>query len=333
MKKLLGLAWLAVAASLYGQEAASGEAAGLPAEQYAHILTDGHHTMLADTLGRPGRGEEVEISRDYYIGRYAVTNAEWADFLSATGRRAPRYWPEGGIPEGRRKHPVVWVSYDDALAYCDWLETLHPGYVFRLPTQGEWEYAAVGNRRTAYPWGNSSETTYKDGVLTSRFNYNAVFGAAVLQDSDRTATYVHRKSTRHGEQERVGQIISIGRNGQVSGWINHRNYTGLVYTDIFREVNDAGGYTCPVDSYPDGAGPFGCYNMSGNCWEWTSTVERATNGAEKGQAVNIIKGGSWYATSRSCKASYRGEGRKPGGRYATVGFRVVVEKKGNNRQK
>ena len=41
--------------------------------------------------------------------------------------------------------------------------------------------------------------------------------------------------------------------------------------------------------------------MSGNCWEWTSTEEIASNGAEKGQLTNTVKGGSWYATALSCR--------------------------------
>ena len=318
----------AAAARIPAHQGRAARAAGtLPEGRYAPILTDGHHTRLADARGGPGEGETVTISRDYHIGRYAVSNEEWAAFLAATGRDAPPYWPNGEIPTGRGRHPVVWVSYDDACAYCDWLGTRHPGFAFRLPTQGDWEYAAVGDRRTAYPWGDDAGTVYKDGTLAARFNHNAVFGAALLREPGRLATYTHKDSPRRGEREAVGRILSIDGNGQVRGWINHRDHTGLVYTDLFREVNDAGGHTCPVDSYPDGISPFGCYNMSGNCWEWTSSVERATNGAEKGQTVNVIKGGSWYATARSCKASYRGEGRKPNGRYATVGLRVIAERK------
>lgn len=325
-KALLGIAWLFVAATLCSQELVEESGLGLPKGQYAHILTDGRYTLLADTLNRFGQGEEVEIAHDYYIGKYAVTNGEWAAFLAATRRQVPRHWVDGRIPAGRERHPVVWVSYDDALAYCDWLEDFYPGYDFRLPTQAEWEYAAVGEQRTCYPWGDDAGTSYVGGALASKFNYNAVLGAALLREPDRLATYCHKKSAKYGEQVPVGRIIAISESGRLSGWINHRDYTGLVYTDIFQEVNDAGGYTCSVNSYPEGASLSGCYNMSGNCWEWTSTVERATHGAEKGQLVNVIKGGSWYATSQSCKVSYRGEGRYSKGRYATVGFRVVAEK-------
>ena len=67
--------------------------------------------------------------------------------------------------------------------------------------------------------------------------------------------------------------------------------------------------------------------MCGNCWEWTSSIEVAQNGAEKGQSVNVIRGGSWYANASSCKTSFRGEGRKASSVYNTVGFRLVAEQK------
>lgn len=299
----------------------------LSTDLFAHITSQGTYTMQADKGNHLGLGEEVAISTDFYMARHAVSNQQWRQFLDATEGTAPSYWADGKIPEGKEQHPVVWVSADEAQAYCKWLETQYPDYTFRLPTQGEWEYTACGSQRTVYPWGNDADVTYLDGVLTSRFNFNAVIGAYILQNPEQMATFNNPKSTRYGEQEQVKNIFSINSEGNVTGWIDHGNYLGFVYTDIFTAINEAGGYTCAIDAYPDGVSPWGCYNMSGNCWEWTSTIEEATNGAEKGQMVNIIKGGSWYATKGSCKVSYRGEGRKGSGRYATVGIRVVAEKR------
>lgn len=299
----------------------------LPTDLFTHITSDGTYTMLADKDNHIGSGEQVAISKDFYMARYAVSNAQWLQFMTATGQQTPSYWSGGAIPEGKEQHPVVWVSADEAQAYCKWLETQYPDYAFRLPTQGEWEYAACGSQRTVYPWGNDADVTYQDGVLTSRFNFNAVVGAYILQNPNQLATFNNPKSTRYGEQEQVKNIFSISSEGNVTGWIDHGNYLGFVYTDLFTAINETGGYTCAVDAYPDGVSPWGCYNMSGNCWEWTSTIEEATNGAEKGQMVSVIKGGSWYATKGSCKVSYRGEGRKGSGHYATVGIRVVAEKR------
>ena len=68
--------------------------------------------------------------------------------------------------------------------------------------------------------------------------------------------------------------------------------------------------------------------MLGNSWDWTSSVIVAVNGAEAGQSVNAVRGGSWYATKASCALTYRGEGRAPRTGFATVGFRLVAVRTG-----
>jgi serine/threonine-protein kinase len=83
----------------------------------------------------------------YWIGRTEVTNAQYLEFVRATGRRAPDHWSGGEIPSGIERFPVVLVSWDDARAYCDWAGG-------RLPSELEWEKAARGTGGRIFPWGD-----------------------------------------------------------------------------------------------------------------------------------------------------------------------------------
>ena len=90
---------------------------------------------------------------EYWIGRYPVTNAQYAVFAEATGRRFPEGWERGRPPEGKENHPVGNVSWWDAITYCRWLAEL-TGRPYRLPTEAQWEKAARGTDGRTYPWGN-----------------------------------------------------------------------------------------------------------------------------------------------------------------------------------
>ena len=239
------------------------------------------------------------------IARTPVTNAEYAEFANATGHSVPRYWKNGIFPKGKDKHPVVWVSYDDALDYCAWLSEKDPTRAYRLPSEAEWEAAAGPSPREG-------------------FNFNAVVAKHCLKNPDQTVTFVHPRSRLNGKTAKLSDVLSVSSDGSVRGWVNHRDYTGFIYTDLFKRLGEDGGYTTSVDAYPDTKAACGALDMWGNCWEWTSTEIVARNGRERGEKVNAIKGGSWYAMKNSCRTDYKGEGRRPGGCYNTVGFRVAA---------
>ncbi len=99
----------------------------------------------------------------YAIDETPVTNAQFAEFLAATGYH-PRHsehfldhWQNGRPPAGKEDHPVVYVDLDDAGAYAAWAGK-------RLPSEEEWQYAAQGDDGRAYPWGNGlTPGTHNDG--------------------------------------------------------------------------------------------------------------------------------------------------------------------------
>jgi len=82
-----------------------------------------------------------------------VTNAQYLAFVEATGQKPPGHWQGGKPPEGKEEHPVVNVSWHDAMAYCQWLAKV-TGKVCRLPSEAGWEKAARGTDGRIYPWGD-----------------------------------------------------------------------------------------------------------------------------------------------------------------------------------
>lgn len=100
----------------------------------------------------------------FYIGRYEVTVAQFQAFVAATGRHVD---PQAlASPPA---HPVTFVSWPDALAYCRWLEAamkispktpaalkgqLDAGWHVTLPSEAEWEKAARGADGRRFPWGS-----------------------------------------------------------------------------------------------------------------------------------------------------------------------------------
>lgn len=95
----------------------------------------------------------VEVSRDFFIDRTEVTNRQYYDFVKVNNRPAPKHWRTVAPSEQLADLPVVHVSWQDAVDYCNWRSSR--AYECRLPTEAEWELAARGSNGQIYPWGNT----------------------------------------------------------------------------------------------------------------------------------------------------------------------------------
>lgn len=312
---------------IFGIPAAFSESAIESAFVLIHARPDFAFTK---DLTNTGAGEVFPIEKDYYLSRTKVTNAEYKRFVDATGHKAPNYWENGMFPEGKADHPVVSVSYSDAVAYCEWMTSQYDGWIFRLPTEAEWENAARGtlyhDSAAKYPAGRAPGYDAGSCTMITDFNFNGVIASELMRTlgADYIVTYI--KGDYQGESEPLGACISISSTGGVANWANHggnatRGY--FLQTDVYAEVAAAGGRTSAVTDYP--ANTFGLYDMAGNCWDLTSSVILANNGLEKGVECYAVRGGSWYATARSCTMTYRGEGRNDHP-SSTVGFRLAAER-------
>jgi iron(II)-dependent oxidoreductase len=123
----------------------------------------GEFLMGSDLAKDENAGEDEQPQHrvyvsEFYIGKYPVTNEQYAAFINAMKHGAPDHWEQGKIPKGRENHPVVNVSWNDTVAFCEWLSR-ESSRACRLPTEAEWEKAARGTDGRIYPWGNEWEPT------------------------------------------------------------------------------------------------------------------------------------------------------------------------------
>ena len=109
---------------------------------------------------------------EFYIGKYEVTNAQYAAFGKATGRSPGGLF--GNLPAGKEEYPVVGVTWDDTVAFTQWLSE-ETGKAFRLCTEAEWEKACRGTSGFIYPWGDTWDANRANG------NVEGVFGAAAVK--------------------------------------------------------------------------------------------------------------------------------------------------------
>jgi len=123
------------------------------------VLIPAGEFLMGSDLGRDKdaygdeRPQHTLYLPDYYMARTPVTNAQYAAFVQATDHDLPEHWTGGKPPEDKEDHPVVCISWHDAMAYCKWLSQV-TGKPCRLPSEAEWEKGARGTDGRVYPWGD-----------------------------------------------------------------------------------------------------------------------------------------------------------------------------------
>lgn len=127
----------------------------------------------------------------FYLGKYPITNEQYRVFVQKTGHEQPYHWKDG-FPHGKANHPVVYVNWFDAMAFCEWAARA-TGVPIRLLTEAEWEKGARGTDGRIYPWGNSWQPTYCN---TSESNIN---------DTTPVDRYSHGQSP-YGACDMIGNV-------------------------------------------------------------------------------------------------------------------------------
>lgn len=154
---------------------------------FVFVLVLGPHVATAETIRDCDVCPElVEMPDGTLIGSYPVTRGQFRVFAQETGRvgkgcslrvgsrrgwSETSDWTDPGYPQ-EDDHPVVCISWNDAVAYADWL-TERTGHLYRLPTLEESARAAAGGATTEFWWGedygeickfaNTADASFRSG--------------------------------------------------------------------------------------------------------------------------------------------------------------------------
>jgi formylglycine-generating enzyme required for sulfatase activity len=239
---------------------------------------------------------EVEITKDFYMGKFLVTKKQFARFVEAAKyktqaetdgnggigfdgtdfTRDPKYtWRDAGISQ-TDDHPVVNVTWNDATEFCKWASGATKQRVV-LPTEAQWEYACRAGTTTRYFTGDKA---------------TSLDGSANVAD----------RSVK-------------------------KQFPALPIVDI----DDGYVFTSPVGKFRPN--PFGLYDMAGNAWEWcvdyydgkyykNSDKKDPVNRDDKGYS-RVLRGGSYLSEYKGCRSAERLL-HAPRDNADNFGFRVAV---------
>jgi formylglycine-generating enzyme required for sulfatase activity len=288
------------------------------------LIPAGEFLMGSSKAGDPDAQDDemprhrVRITRPFYLGRTEVTVGQFRRVVESSGYKTeaerdgkggwgwnertaklegpdPKYnWKFTGF-EQTDEHPVVNVSWNDAIAFCNKLsvlEGLKPYYRFgageqsggdgyRLPTEAEWEYACRARTTTRYQSGDDPETLAE-----------------------------------------VGNIADGTAKAKFSGWTTIAARDGYVFT-------------APVGRFRANAfGLFDVHgNVWEWCWDgYKSDYYKESPDADPhgpfGASGRVFRGGGWSYDPRSARSAYRGRST-PDVRYTLLGFRLARGQSGS----
>lgn len=162
------------------------------------LVPAGEFLMGSDPAVDPHASEDdqpqhiVELL-EFYIGKHEISNMQYAAFVNDTGYRAPFHWRDDIVPQGEENHPVVWINWEDAALFAEWLSD-RTGMDIQLPSEAEWEKACRGTDGRIYPWGNSAPDA-------ERANYNGNLDATT-----QVGSYSPQGDSPYGLADMAGNV-------------------------------------------------------------------------------------------------------------------------------
>ena len=277
------------------------------------VVIPGGQFEMGSPASEPARFDEEGPQRTVHVraigvGKYPITRGQWAQFAFTTHRATKTGCAYSALPangphgfndaatwrtlgfEQDDTHPVVCVTWADAIDYVGWLSTRTKRH-YRLLTEAEWEYAARGGSSTAFPWG--PEPSH------AQANYRADSPCkAVAPCND------HWKYTSPVGSFPPNAFGLYDMSGNVLQWVQDCFFDGY-------SGQPTNGSAYETDTVLSVSGDWSVLNGTHSC------------------AYRRLRGGDWGDPPAQIRSAARNFGPPPGGhlqsyRSAGVGFRVAA---------
>ncbi len=235
-----------------------------------------------------------KVDKPFWMAEVEITNEQYNVLRPEhDSRYVDQFWKDHTRPgyDANLPHqPVIRVSYEDAMAYCEDLSK-KTGLKITLPTEAQWEWACRAGSDSDFWFGNlNSDFSKMENMADAQLSNMAVSG------------------------------IDPQPMPKTSSWFPYYNF-------LPKAENVDDGSMIPVASNTYQANPFGLHSMHGNIAEWTRSDYVSYPLSDKNKVSSeykVVRGGSWvdrpkFATAYSRKAYY------PWQRVHNVGFRVIIE--------
>lgn len=240
----------------------------------------------------------------YLMSTTPITHEAYGVFLEATNHRKPSYWDRSAY--NRPKQPVVGVSWDDAMAFCDWAGV-------SLPTEAQWEYACRAGSTTKYHFGD-------DPKQLGEYAWYYDNAKGQLQDVAQKKPNAWGLYDMHGNVwewtashcDLHGRVRSKVSGGSWLGSAGLCRSSFRLWYDTSKQLDDLGFRVIKGGSW---------------CGDRCRSEDRDSLDPSKrnnGLSFRVIKGGSWDFSAEGCRSSYR-SWSEPALRGGSLGFRVAQQ--------
>ncbi|HEX4124573.1 MAG TPA: bifunctional serine/threonine-protein kinase/formylglycine-generating enzyme family protein [Tepidisphaeraceae bacterium] len=259
---------------------------------------------------------QVTLTQPFYMGVYEISGEE---FKAVMGDR-------GGVRSPRGDISAAFITWDQATEFCQRLSNLpdekKAGWVYRLPTEAEWEYACRAGTTTRFAWG--------DIASTDKANYGKPLSLVKPRPTPPADGSPPQGPPPDGQDSGGG-----GGDGPApdngggprggGGQFNHNGPPSPGQRPSAQHPLE------PRGRYDPNA--WGLYDMEGGLWEWCSDFYSLNQGSAPqtnptgptSGTTHAARGGCWAGPANECAAAYRNGQTDQHTDYPIYGFRIVCQ--------